>query len=160
MTKTTTATIEIRGLRFEAEVTRRPRTDGGYAPREYLSGGPDPDEFGLERPEFSQMCRSRLNKVVGHDQKNCMQCQEDKAWRKYNADEIKIMKEAHAALVEQGALPSAEKVRFSKYAGCSCPCSSGLILENTTPGGYAFSDFFVSLTALDVAAIEAFANGS
>ena len=33
------------------------------------------------------------------------------------------------AAMEQGVVPNVEGIRFSKKAGCSCPCSPGFIVD-------------------------------
>jgi len=66
----------------------------------------------------------------------------DKAWRDYNREELRLMREelelalkeakAEAAVRDEGVwAPVIEalemKLRFSRKAGCSCPCSPGFI---------------------------------
>lgn len=48
----------------------------------------------------------------------------DKAWRKYNRTESEL---ARAAI--EAAFPQFGKSSFSRYAGCSCPCSPGFISQ-------------------------------
>ena len=38
-------------------------------------------------------------------------------------------KEVMPAVLEAMGLPSNTKIRWSQYAGCSCPCSPGFIVE-------------------------------
>lgn len=39
-------------------------------------------------------------------------------------------KEVIPAVLEKMGLPATTKVRWSQYAGCSCPCSPGFIVDN------------------------------
>jgi hypothetical protein len=59
----------------------------------------------------------------------------DRDWRIYNREEVRLMKEA-ASLAT--CLP-VTAFTFSRKAGCSCPCSPGLLMEPLSdyPSGYA-----------------------
>lgn len=46
--------------------------------------------------------------------------------RPYNA----LRREAMPEVLKQMGLPADTKVRWSQYAGCSCPCSPGFIVED------------------------------
>lgn len=60
---------------------------------------------------------------IGDDPEN------DKAWRKYNRAETEL---ARAAI--EAAFPTFGKSSFSRYAGCSCPCSPGFISQSLIGG--------------------------
>lgn len=69
---------------------------------------------------------------------------EDKAWRAYNREEIRLQRElatrALKALKEHGlktygATVGTVETRFSRKAGCSCGCSPGLILQADAVAG-------------------------
>lgn len=78
-------------------------------------GGTTP---GYDAPRYS---------TIGDDPEN------DKAWRKYNRDEVKAMRallaELEDELVDMFALVAAPKYSFSRRAGCSCPCSPGFVMD-------------------------------
>lgn len=52
----------------------------------------------------------------------------DKAWDKHNRAIVAVWREA-AEEALMGTLFHGYKLAFSKYAGCSCPCSPGFILQ-------------------------------
>ena len=54
----------------------------------------------------------------------------DKAWKKYNRELVKMMKEVaeKANLTNESGQPL--KLNYSRKAGCSCGCSPGFIAEN------------------------------
>lgn len=90
----------------------------GRKPRVYVSGsGLEPD---FPRPAYS---------IKGED------AELDKAWRKYNAEEIRLQKAAAArAMTALAQVPGFQlfgtgELRFSRKAGCSCSCSPGLLLD-------------------------------
>lgn len=68
----------------------------------------------------------------------------DAAWRKYNRTESEL---ARAAI--EAAFPQFGKSSFSRYAGCSCPCSPGFISQ-VLRGGEGWID--VRLAAAENAA--------
>lgn len=88
------------------------------------------DQYGLDRPEFSQK---------GEDLEN------DKAWKKYNRAEVAIMKAKVLVAFEDLGMESIT-VKFSRTAGCSCGCSAGFVADHLimTPDatGY-FSSIYV-----------------
>ena len=54
---------------------------------------------------------------------------DDKAWRKYNRMEVKIMRAIVGLGLEMNNM-EALNIRFSRKAGCGmCPCSPGFIVE-------------------------------
>ena len=61
--------------------------------------------------------------VKGDDPSN------DKAWRRYNKMECELARAAIAA-----TFPEFGKSAFSRYAGCSCPCSPGFISKSLVGG--------------------------
>lgn len=64
----------------------------------------------------------------------------DKAWKQYNKMEVVSMRGLlDAACTAMGL--KIESVKFSRYAGCSCPCSPGFIVSFTGIPGYF--DLFV-----------------
>lgn len=65
----------------------------------------------------------------------------DAAWKKYNRMEVKSMTGLLEAACNAMGL-TIEKVTFSRYAGCSCPCSPGFIIKLEGVPGYF--DLFVS----------------
>jgi hypothetical protein len=67
----------------------------------------------------------------------------DKAYDRFNRAKVRIMKAHLAAAMEADLLPSGDRVkpRFSKKAGCSCPCSPGFILDGT----FGFVDYHVTV---------------
>lgn len=91
---------------YEVSKTRRERL--GKA-RIFVWNAPEPD-MTLPAP-----------KERGVDPEN------DKAYDKYNKAVIRIQKAHLVAAMEQGLIPETEELRFSRKAGCSCPCSPGFI---------------------------------
>lgn len=67
--------------------------------------------------------------MIGEDPEN------DMAWKVYNAEEVRLMKEAASTALD---LP-VKAFKFSRKAGCTCPCSPGLLIEPTPQltSGYA-----------------------
>lgn len=70
--------------------------------------------------------------------------EEDKAWRRYNREEIKLQRElatrAIRALQQHGLQTYGMTVgtvetKFSRTAGCGCGCSPGLILQADVRAG-------------------------
>ena len=75
-------------------------------------------------PAYSQQCQAK--ELPSHVASMCPSCINDAAWKVYNRAEIKVMREgAEAILAELGI--TGVTLKWSKYAGCSCPCSSGFI---------------------------------
>lgn len=64
----------------------------------------------------------------------------DKAWKKYNRMEVKSMTGVLEAACKALGL-TIESVKFSRFAGCSCPCSPGFIVKFQGIPGYF--DLFV-----------------
>lgn len=106
------------GLQFHLraeDIHTRP----GRKPRLFVSGEGSPV---WEHPEWS---------IKGEN------AELDKAWRRYNAEEIRLQK----ALAERGLailrqtegfeLYGSGELRFSRKAGCSCSCSPGLLVSGT-----------------------------
>lgn len=63
---------------------------------------------------------------------------EDKAWRRYNREEIRLQRALAARALEAlkahglqtyGVIVGTVETKFSRKAGCSCGCSPGLILQ-------------------------------
>lgn len=79
--------------------------------RVYVSGEGEPD---LPRPSY--MLRGEDPAV-------------DRAWRKYNQAEVKLMRKVIAEVAERYGIHLGE-LRFSLKAGCSCPCSPGFIARH------------------------------
>jgi hypothetical protein len=80
--------------------------------RVYVSGQPEPD---MERPSYG---------VKGENEEN------DAAWRRYNREELRLMRKALEQPMADLALllerpPTA--LKFSRKAGCTCNCSPGFI---------------------------------
>lgn len=83
-------------------------------------------------------------KTRGEDAEN------DKAYDAYNRAYIKAWREqvvkAFTALTEFGAPANAlDGMRFSRKAGCSCPCSPGGVLKQRVVIGDSPVDFFITL---------------
>lgn len=53
---------------------------------------------------------------------------EDKAWRKFNREELRLRKLVLKAVGVEG--------KFSRRAGCSCPCSPGFVTERGVRQGW------------------------
>ncbi len=56
----------------------------------------------------------------------------DAEWKKFNRAEVKAMRSVYAEVMEELntiGLKMSDKGSFSKYAGCTCPCSPGFISE-------------------------------
>lgn len=62
------------------------------------------------------------NSILGEDPEL------DAQWRKYNREEIRLMREAAQATIDAIGW-DAGKLSFSRKAGCSCPCSPGFISQ-------------------------------
>ena len=82
----------------------------------YVSNPFTPEELNwkgiVEQPPHS---------VKGDDQAN------DKLWRKYNKAEIELERSVINRAVEGGLISDvfAAQLKWSRFAGCSCPCSPG-----------------------------------
>lgn len=70
------------------------------------------EQYGLDRPEYT---------IHGEDPEN------DKAWKKYNRAEVAIMKTKVTNVLHSFVDYDGVTVKFSRTAGCSCPCSPGFI---------------------------------
>lgn len=70
------------------------------------------EQYGLDRPEYT---------VFGEDPEN------DKAWKKYNRAEVAIMKTKVTNMLHSFVAYDGVTVKFSRKAGCSCPCSPGFV---------------------------------
>lgn len=83
----------------------------GHKMRIYISGQPDPD---LPTPPYGPKGQNAEN---------------DAAWRKYNREELRIMREhVEWALGQLPGRPYAVgDLRFSRKAGCGCGCSPGFV---------------------------------
>lgn len=95
---------------FTYEVKTSPRERFGKA-RVFVWGAPEP-EMELPAPTMR-----------GED------VEVDKAYDRYNRAQVRIWKAHLVAAMEQGVVPNVEGIRFSKKAGCSCPCSPGFIVD-------------------------------
>lgn len=65
---------------------------------------------------------------ANHDKATCELCALDAAWRQWNRAEMRVAKEAATAWLKANGLGDV-KVRFDRHAGCSCPCSPGLVAD-------------------------------
>lgn len=125
----TTFAKDIFGDKFVFVVSKTSRYEARKTHgRVFVFGEPSPEQYvdGIDRvPPYSKR---------GDDPEL------DAEWRRYNATEAKTVREAaKAALVEAGVKFS--KVRFSRYAGCSCPCSPGVVVDGLPAG----TNFYVSV---------------
>lgn len=114
----------------------------GRKPRVYASGD-------AVRPAWEQPAWS----IKGGD------AELDKAWRKYNAEEIRLQKQvAERALqalllqVPGFTMYGSADLRFSRKAGCSCGCSPALLLDAHVYGkdglfkwSQAIGDIFIEM---------------
>lgn len=55
--------------------------------------------------------------------------QVDKAWKAYNRAELKVMRRYAQEALELLKADPEVKLAYSRYAGCSCPCSPGFLLK-------------------------------
>lgn len=110
-TKTKTRPYELDGYVATAS---EPKPYSGRSSRHlvFVDGAPDPD---MPMPPYGRK---------GDDAAN------DKARRAYNRREVEIMRAAAAEALDVD--PSA--LKFSRKAGCSCPCSPGFRLDVYVPG--------------------------
>lgn len=115
-----TAIFEVNGQVYEAEAKQRSNETATHTI--HFSGLPAPE---MEQPGLSQQCRFKDD--ARHEGYECLNCKADAEWRKFNREEVKIMK-AFAAAIFPG---STAKIGFSRYAGCSCPCSPGLVVRDS-----------------------------
>lgn len=111
---------------YEVKTVKRDRI--GKA-RVFVWNAPEPE---LELPE---------PKERGVDPEN------DKAYDRFNRAVTRIWKSHLVAAMEAGLMPGGERVkpRFSKKAGCSCPCSPGFILDGT----WGFVDYHVTVRTVE-----------
>ena len=116
-TPTTTVTYEV--------------LTGSYGRRDrhivFVGGQADPD---IERPPYdgtgyTEAFGSR-HPAGGIGPVHPGWAEHDKAWRRYNRAEIANMRAVAAAAL--GVAPSA--LRFSRRAGCTCPCSPGFLMDS------------------------------
>lgn len=70
------------------------------------------EQYGLDKPEYT---------IYGEDPEN------DKAWKKYNRAEVAIMKTKVTNMLHSFVDFDGVTVKFSRKAGCSCPCSPGFV---------------------------------
>jgi hypothetical protein len=105
--KSSLQTVEIDGEEFVVKVTRNGAYSYGNAwkTRVFVGGQPDPK---MPRPEYT---------VIGESPEN------DRLWKQYNREEIKIHKAVASAVSK--ADERVTDLKFSRKAGCSCPCSPG-----------------------------------
>jgi len=107
-TTLTTKNVTVDGINYEVEIGYTPWTNWREAnrlERFFVAGEPEPS---LERPPYG---------IKGENLDN------DAAWRRYNREEVRIMRKylAAAGIEVQG-------LRFSRKAGCSlCECSPGFV---------------------------------
>ena len=121
-----TAVFEYDGVTYEAKVDVRSDYNGRSNHRIYLWGVPDPK---WSPPPIGQQCKYANEYPISgpHVKTLCKQCEIDKEWRRYNRDEIRIHKEIAAAIFPG----SPAKIGFSSKAGCTCPCSPGLVVRDS-----------------------------
>lgn len=112
-------------MEFTYEVKTSPR-DKFDKSRIFVWGAPEP-EITLPEPKFR-----------GDDPEN------DKAYDRYNRAQVRIWKSHLVAAMEQGLVPKADDIRFSKKAGCSCPCSPGFIID-----AWGLVDYYVIVKAVE-----------
>lgn len=142
----------------DAEVTFKHRTrmpkrysHGPRKVRVFVSGNPDPEDLGFQsQPPYS---------AKGDDPDN------DKAWKDYNRLEVATMKHfakriegyIRKTLGDRGIFPAEARFDFSRYAGCSCPCSPGFITNIMANDTWTEHTFYVSITtpAREAAAAKA-----
>lgn len=81
------------------------------------------------------------------------QAEEDAAWKAYNAREKAQMKMFIPFALEAAGLDPFTKVSWSRYAGCSCPCSPGWLVQGdiTAKNDGRPADIFVTVAGIDVA---------
>lgn len=110
-------TIQFDGRTFTATSSIRTRSfrdrNRFSKPKLFIFDAPNPEDLvtgGMERPPYG---------TKGENAEN------DKAWRKYNRIELKAMR-AFAEPI--AAHYGADKISYSRKAGCSCGCSPGFIL--------------------------------
>lgn len=117
MSRTTT----IETANYTIILVKRRYDDKTSKTRIFVDGQGDPE---MERPPYDR-----------YDEKTGERIAFDAEWRKYNREEVKMMR-AHLepALEELDEFLEVQdpgKVRFSRKAGCSmCPCSPGFVAED------------------------------
>lgn len=115
----------------EVEITvtgHRSKTWKQKRPRVFIHGEPSPEEFGIE---------------PGGPSKKGDGSEDDKQWKVYNRAELNIMRHFLAqaerkikeVLEAKGYSGCANNLEFgySRYAGCSCPCSPGYVIKTLRP---------------------------
>jgi hypothetical protein len=95
----------------------------GRATRVYVS---TPDAYILDRG--GEVVAQPAYTLRGED------AESDRAWDAYNRAEVRAMRAAldeARKTIEQATQSAGWRARFSRTAGCSCPCSPGLVLSET-----------------------------
>lgn len=106
------------------EVTKRRKSNGRFGRiRVFVSGY---DEPSWDHPPYTKK---------GDDP------QADADWKRYNREEIRLMREVVEEAVAQDPVLAAQLGRFSfsRKAGCSCSCSPGFVAE-----GRGMQDVWIS----------------
>lgn len=80
------------------------------------------------------------------------QAEEDAAWKVYNKREVERMKMFTPFALAEAGLDPFTKVSWSRYAGCSCPCSPGFIVQGgiTAKKGTTPADIWIEVAGIDV----------
>lgn len=121
---------------YAMTVKQRPSQSATH--KVFMFNHPSPQ---FDHPPASLQCQ---DKDKDDHQDDCIQCAEDKEWRRYNREEIRIMKEVFSSFFSFNG-----KVGFSRTAGCSCPCSPGLVIKETF-GDTRFSRYHDTYVQMEV----------
>lgn len=118
--------VLVEGRPYKVTVTQR--YDYDKPGRVYIWNEPAPSGVSFPDGGYTRKCDDTAAHARGeHDDRGC-DPENDAQWRRYNRAEVTIQKE-----VAEQVFPGAT-FRFSRYAGCSCPCSPGLVVRDGGAG--------------------------
>lgn len=137
-----TVNVTFNGHSIKAEFRRDQQAGikfGRQSWKAFIWGVPEPDDKELIRVAKEQ------GAPTVHTQRGQYPVL-DKAWRKYNKEEVAGERVyLAAALLALGIDESACSISFSRTAGCHCGCSPGFIIK-VTDGSHQYpADIFVNV---------------
>jgi hypothetical protein len=125
--------FNFNGKTYEAEIMERHQSDGWYDRKSFNAKGRlyIHTYYAGYDAEVSRPIDFELFGVVPEYTTRGEDVANDKAWDSYNRNWTKVSKAAAFAALEKVGVEF-KKASFSRRAGCSCPCSPGWIVGETT----------------------------
>lgn len=118
-------TVTIEGSAYTVKVQYQHYSDRPRSGRAYIWGLDDPAD--VTAPKYHTL-RCDRKKDEGHHKPSCGSCVIDAEWDAYNHAIVRDQRAVLNAINEALAL-GLTKMRFSRYAGCTCPCSPGFRVD-------------------------------